>query len=33
MPLNVNNPSDDARKPLPRQVFDEMWGDDLRREG
>ncbi|HLS68215.1 MAG TPA: type II toxin-antitoxin system VapB family antitoxin [Kiloniellales bacterium] len=21
--------SDEARKALPRQVFDEMWGDDL----
>jgi antitoxin VapB len=25
--------SDDARKPLPRQIFDEMCGDDLKREG
>jgi len=24
---------DEARKPLPGRVFDEMWGDDLTREG
>jgi antitoxin VapB len=25
--------SEEARKPLPKQVFDAMWGDDLEREG
>jgi antitoxin VapB len=25
--------SDDARKTLPKQVFDEIWGDDLSRDG
>lgn len=25
--------SDETRKPLPRQVFDDMWGDDLKRKG
>lgn len=25
--------SDEARKPLPRHVFDDMWGDDVRRAG
>ena len=24
--------SDDARKTLPKEVFDDMWGDDLRRD-
>ncbi len=23
--------SNEARKPLPRRVFDDMWGDDLKR--
>ena len=24
--------TDEARNPLPRQVFDDMWADDLQRE-
>lgn len=24
--------SDEARKPLPKQVFDDMWGDDAKQE-
>jgi antitoxin VapB len=24
---------DDTRKTLPKEVFDEMWGDDLERDG
>lgn len=25
--------SDEARKPLPREVADAMWGDDVKRDG